>query len=79
MSTPGPGSGQPVDPGPDQQGRQPVRIPRRDTDVGRAIDAPTAGVEREELPKNRPDLDKIHHVGQNEPQRPAAPPPVAGE
>ena len=61
MSTPGTGSGQPPESGP-EAGRQPVRIPRRDTDVGRVIDAPTEGVERDELPKNLPDLDKIHHV-----------------
>lgn len=61
MSTPGTGSGQPPESGP-EAGRQPVRIPRRDTDVGRAVDAPTEGVERDELPKNLPDLDKIHHV-----------------
>lgn len=67
LSTPGTGPGQPTEPGPDQAGRQPVRIPRRDTDLGRAIDAPTEGVEREELPKNLPDLDKIHQVGQPAP------------
>ncbi|WP_308297495.1 DUF3566 domain-containing protein [Tsukamurella paurometabola] len=61
MSTPGTGSGQPPESGP-EAGRQPVRIPRRDTDVGRVIDAPTEGVERDELPKNLPDLDKIHQV-----------------
>ncbi|WP_019201499.1 DUF3566 domain-containing protein [Tsukamurella sp. 1534] len=81
MSTPGTGPGQTPDPGPDQAGRQPVRIPRRDTDVGRAVDAPTEGVEREELPKNLPDLDKIHQVA-TEPvpaARPAAPSaPAAG-
>ncbi|GIZ97207.1 hypothetical protein TTY48_18190 [Tsukamurella sp. TY48] len=62
MSTPGTGPGQPSEPGPEQAGRQPVRIPRRDTDLGRVIDAPTEGVERDELPKDLPDLDKIHHV-----------------
>ncbi|WP_231703159.1 DUF3566 domain-containing protein [Tsukamurella asaccharolytica] len=61
MSTPGTGPGQPPESGP-EAGRQPVRIPRRDTDVGRGIDAPTEGVERDELPKNLPDLDKIHQV-----------------
>ncbi|CAM3934635.1 DUF3566 domain-containing protein [Tsukamurella ocularis] len=69
MTTPGTGSGQPPESGPDA-GRQPVRIPRRDTDVGRVIDAPTEGVERDELPKNLPDLDKIHQVA------PAAAPTV---
>lgn len=69
MSTPGTGSGQPPESGP-QAGRQPVRIPRRDTDVGRVIDAPTEGVERDDLPKNLPDLDKIHQVA------PAAAPTV---
>lgn len=69
MSTPGTGSGQPPESGP-EAGRQPVRIPRRDTDVGRVIDAPTEGVERDELPKNLPDLDKIHQVA------PAAAPTV---
>ena len=74
MSTPGTGSGQPPESGP-EAGRQPVRIPRRDTDVGRVIDAPTEGVERDELPKNLPDLDKIHHVA------PAAAPtaPIAAQ
>ncbi|CAM3293448.1 DUF3566 domain-containing protein [Tsukamurella hominis] len=69
MSTPGTGSGQQPESGP-EAGRQPVRIPRRDTDVGRVIDAPTEGVERDELPKNLPDLDKIHQVA------PAAAPTV---
>ncbi|GAB3133728.1 hypothetical protein GCM10027289_24080 [Tsukamurella serpentis] len=61
MTTPGTGSGGTPETGPDTA-RQPVRIPRRDTDVGRAIDAPTEGVERTELPKDLPDLDKIHQV-----------------
>lgn len=71
MSTPGTGSGQPPESGP-EAGRQPVRIPRRDTDVGRVIDAPTEGVERDELPKNLPDLDKIHQVAPAAPAAPAA-------
>lgn len=61
MSTPGTGPGQPPESG-QEPGRQPVRIPRRDTDLGRVIDAPTEGVERDELPKDLPDLDKIHQV-----------------
>jgi hypothetical protein len=78
VSTPGTGPGQPSEPGPEQAGRQPVRIPRRDTDLGRVIDAPTEGVERDELPKNLPDLDKIHHVTQSEaPTVPVATAPPA--
>ncbi|ADG76665.1 hypothetical protein TPAU25S_03623 [Tsukamurella paurometabola] len=80
MSTPGTGPGQPSEPGPEQAGRQPVRIPRRDTDLGRVIDAPTEGVERDELPKDLPDLDKIHHVTPADaPTTPVAttPPPAA--
>lgn len=76
LSTPGTGPGQPTESGPAQAGRQPVRIPRRDTDLGRAIDAPTEGVERDELPKNLPDLDKIHQVGQPEAAPAAASPPA---
>ncbi|TWS22284.1 DUF3566 domain-containing protein [Tsukamurella sputi] len=72
MSTPGTGSGQPPESGP-EAGRQPVRIPRRDTDVGRVIDAPTEGVERDELPKNLPDLDKIHQVAPAAPAAPSTP------
>ncbi|MET9326082.1 DUF3566 domain-containing protein [Tsukamurella sp. NPDC003166] len=72
MSTPGTGpGGRPPETGP-EAGRQPVRIPRRDTDVGRVIDAPTEGVEREELPKDLPDLDKIHQVAPTAPLAKAA-------
>ncbi|KXO97672.1 DUF3566 domain-containing protein [Tsukamurella pseudospumae] len=73
MSTPGTGpGGRPPETGP-EAGRQPVRIPRRDTDVGRVIDAPTEGVERDELPKDLPDLDKIHQVAPTAPLAKAAP------
>jgi hypothetical protein len=44
-------------------GQPEPRVARRDTDLGRAIDAPTSNVERHEVPKDLPDLDKIHHVG----------------
>lgn len=73
MSTPGTGPGSPES-GP-EAGRQPVRIPRRDTDLGRVIDAPTEGVERNDLPKNLPDLDKIHHVAPTVPVPTPAPAP----
>ncbi|GAA1074085.1 DUF3566 domain-containing protein [Tsukamurella spumae] len=73
MSTPGTGpGGRSPETGP-EAGRQPVRIPRRDTDVGRVIDAPTEGVERDELPKDLPDLDKIHQVAPTAPLVKAAP------
>ncbi|MGX9296527.1 DUF3566 domain-containing protein [Tsukamurella paurometabola] len=78
MSTPGTGSGQPPESGP-EAGRQPVRIPRRDTDVGRVIDAPTEGVERDELPKNLPDLDKIHQVAPASAPTVPVPAQAAGE
>ncbi|GAA4383879.1 DUF3566 domain-containing protein [Tsukamurella soli] len=38
------------------------RVPRRDTPVGRAVDAKTSSVERDDVPRDLPDLDKIHHV-----------------
>lgn len=77
MSTPG----NPGNPADGSSGAQPPRVSRRDSDVGRAIDAPTSNVERAELPKDLPDLDKIHHVQQpgarSRAQYPADTPPAA--
>ncbi len=83
MSTPGSGPGGPVGrpteqvpPGPRPDA--PTRVQRRDTAVGRAVDAKTSSVERNELPRDLPDLDKIHHVSAVATAEPATSGPAVG-